>query len=163
MQASWQYLLLVSLLAVAYGQFNSKDIRSISSGLSFGMCRGYCQRSINITSNPVRLVASKEANFAQKPYPPVKQQYPFSSTQWDELVALVNLNTFTKLGDTIGCPGCADGGIEYIQINWADGSKRVTFESGRAIKGFEGLIEKLRQMREEYLTQLDKLILPSRK
>jgi hypothetical protein len=161
MQASWQYLLVISLLTVAYGQFDTKDIQSISSGLSFGMCRGYCQQSINMTSNPIRLVASKEANFAQKPYPPVKQQYPFSSAQWNELVALVHLNTFTKLGDTIGCPGCADGGIEYIQVNWINGSKRVTFESGRAIKGFESLIEKLRQMREEYITQLNEIILPA--
>ena len=161
MHTSWQYLLIMSLLTVVYGQLDMKNIRSISNGLSFGMCRGYCQRSINITSNPILVVASKEPNFAQKPYPPVKQQYPFSSAQWNELVALVHLNSFTKLADTIGCPGCADGGIEYIQVNWTGGSKRVTFESGRAIKGFEGLIEMLGQMREEYLTQLDQIILPA--
>jgi hypothetical protein len=154
MQASWQYVLIVSLLKVAYGEFETSDIRSISSGLSFGRCGGYCQHSINATLNPGQLIASKQANYAQELYPPVQRQYPFSSNQWEQLVSLVNSKVFTQLDDTIGCPGCADGGIEWIQVDWTDGTKRVTFEYGRAIKGIENLIEKLRQMREEYATQL---------
>jgi hypothetical protein len=154
MQASWKYLLIVAFLTVAHGQFETKNIRSISSGLSFGMCRGYCQQSINVTSNPSRLVASKEPNFAQNAYPSVQRQFPFSSAQWQQLASLVNAKTLTALGDTIGCPGCADGGIEWIQVDWTAGTKRVTFESGHAIKGLEGLIENLQQMREEYLDQL---------
>ncbi|CAF0970542.1 unnamed protein product [Adineta steineri] len=153
MQASWQYILLVSLFAVAYGKFETSNIRSISSGLSFGMCRGYCQSSINATGNPSEVIASKQPNFVQESYPPVRQQFSFSSSEWEQLVSLVDLKVFKALDDTIGCPGCADGGIEWIQIDWTEGTKRVTFESRNAIKGLESLIETLRQMREQYLSQ----------
>ncbi|CAF3999893.1 unnamed protein product, partial [Rotaria sordida] len=50
--------------------------------------------------------------------------------------------------------GCADGGIEWIQVDWADATKRVTFESGQLFKGLEGFIVNLQQMREEYVAQL---------
>ncbi|CAF2537175.1 unnamed protein product [Rotaria sp. Silwood2] len=154
MQALWQYILIVAIFTVAYGKFETKNIQSISSGLSFGMCRGYCQQSINVTSNPLRIVATKEANFVQKPYPPIRQPFPFSSNQWEELISLLNVNVFEALGDTVGCPDCADGGAEWIQVNWTEGSKRVTFENGRAIKGIEELIGKLRQLRQEYGNQI---------
>ncbi|CAF1504123.1 unnamed protein product [Rotaria sordida] len=154
MQISLQYLCIVSLLTVVYSQFETKNVRSISSGLSFGRCRGHCQQSINITSSPPELVASKQPNFPQESYPPVQRQFPFSSTQWEQLVSLLDLETFTALDDRIGCPGCADGGIEWIQVDWADATKRVTFESGQLFKGLEGLVVNLRQMREEYVAQL---------
>ncbi|CAF2953640.1 unnamed protein product [Rotaria sp. Silwood2] len=154
MQALWQYILIVAIFTVAYGKFETKNIQSISSGLSFGMCRGYCQQSINVTSNPLRIVATKEANFVQKPYPPIRQPFPFSSNQWEELISLLNVSVFEALGDTVGCPDCADGGAEWIQVNWTEGSKRVTFENGRAIKGIEELIGKLRQLRQEYGNQI---------
>jgi len=118
------------------------------------MCHGYCQSSINITSNPFQLIASKQPNFAQKEFPSLQQQFPFSSNEWNQIISLLNSKIFTTLDDTIGCPGCADGGIEWIQVDWTDETKRVTFEYGRAIKGIENLIEKLRQMRKEYATQL---------
>ncbi|CAF1247559.1 unnamed protein product [Rotaria sp. Silwood1] len=154
MQGLWQYLLIVATFAVAYGKLEIKDVRSISSGISFGMCRGYCQQWINVTSNPLQIVAAKQANSVQKPYPPIRQPFPFSSNQWEELISLLHVNVFEALGSTIGCPDCADGGAEWIQVNWTEGSKRITFENGRAIKGIEGLIEKLRQMRQEYGTQI---------
>lgn len=153
MQVSWQYLLLISLLPVIYGSFERQDIRSISSGLSFGRCRGYCQQAVNITLNPLQLVAVKQPNFAQATYPVLRQQHSYSSSQWDELVSLVNAEALTSSADTIGCPGCADGGIEWVQVNWADGVKRVTFESGATIEGLQALIEKMQQMRNEYLSQ----------
>ncbi|CAF1300655.1 unnamed protein product [Rotaria sordida] len=67
-------------------------------------------------------------------YPPVQRQFPFSSSQWEQLISLLDLETFTALADRIGCPGCADGGIEWIQVDWADATKRVTFESGQLFK-----------------------------
>ncbi|CAF4727742.1 unnamed protein product, partial [Rotaria sp. Silwood2] len=125
MQALWQYFLIIAIFTVAYGKFETKNIQSISSGLSFGMCRGYCQQSINVTSNPLRIVATKEANFVQRPYPSIRQPFPFSSNQWEELISLLNVNVFEALGDTVGCPDCTDGGAEWIQVNWTEGSKRV--------------------------------------
>lgn len=155
MQNLSQYILLISLMTIVYGNIEIQNIQSISSGLSFGMCRGYCQSLINITSNPYELIALRQPNFPQIDFPLLQKQFSFESNQWEEIISLINSRTFLALDDTIGCPGCADGGIEWIQINWINGMKRVTFESGNAIKGLEALIEKLDAMREEYLNQLE--------
>lgn len=82
---------LFTILIGAVYSLEIKDIQSISSGTSFGMCRGYCQQSINFMINPLEILAVK----------------------------------------------------------------RVTFENGNTIEGFEELIEKLRNLREDYLTQLE--------
>jgi hypothetical protein len=147
-------LLVVLSIALVKAQSQIGNVRSISSGTSFGMCRGYCQQSINVTSLPSQLTATKQANFAQPTYPLVQRSFAFPAPQWDQLIGLVDLKTFQALGASIGCPDCADGGAEWIQIDGTDGNKRVTFENGRTVKGIEALIEKLRQVRNDYLTRL---------
>ncbi|CAF4246154.1 unnamed protein product [Rotaria sp. Silwood2] len=141
--------LLATVLTLSYEKSIStkNNILSISDGLSFGFCRSYCRQSINITSTPNQLVALKEPNYAQDTYPPVKKVFPFPLNQWQELINFIDAEGFQSLADRIGCPDCADGGAEWIEIQWSDGSKRVTFENGALIKGFEGLIVQLRNIR----------------
>ena len=146
-------VLLVALIAFVDAQVEIKNVRSISSGTSFGMCRGYCQQSINLTSLPSQLTAAKQANFDQPAYPLVKRSFAFPASQWNQVIGLVDLKTFRALEDRIGCPDCADGGAEWIQIDGTDGTKRVTFENGRSVKGIEALIDKLRQLRNDYLAR----------
>ena len=147
-------LFAVAILNTVQGQNIQNPIVSISSGTSFGMCRGYCQQSVSLSVQPLQLVAVKAPNFVQKPFPPVRKQFPISSSEWTELLSLVNIEQFSKLDERIGCPDCADGGAEWIEITWTDGSKRVTFENGRTVDGIENLITKLRSFRTTYLPQL---------
>ncbi|CAF1400036.1 unnamed protein product [Didymodactylos carnosus] len=107
-----------------------------------------------MTSTPLQVSILKQANFNQASYPPVYATLPLSSSEWVNLSNLVNLETFQSLDDRIGCPDCADGGAEWVQINWANGSKRVTFENEKTVKGIEKLIVKLRQMRQAYLSEM---------
>ena len=153
MQTLYHYFLIAAILISVVGTINA-EVLSISSGTSFGMCFGYCRQSINMTSNPLKIEASKEPNFAHQTYPPVHTTLSFPSNQWSELISLLNLKIFTALSNTIGCPDCADGGAEWIQVNWTDGNKRVTFQYGRDVNGIEGLIKKLRQIRQDYLTNI---------
>ena len=147
-------LLLCSLTTINGRCHKKKQIVSISSGTSFGKCIGYCRRSINITSNPYQLLAIKEPNYPQPSYPNVEQQNSYSSQQWNQLVSLVDLKQFRLLNETIGCPDCADGGAEWIQIDWPDINKKVTFEYGQSIENFEQFINQLKQLREQYANNL---------
>ena len=147
-------LIVIVLIAFVEAQVEIKNVHSISSGTSFGMCRGYCQQSINLTSLPSQLTAAKQANFDQTAYPLVQRSFAFPAPQWNQVIALVDLKTFRALDDRVGCPDCADGGAEWIQIEGTDGMKRVTFENGRPVKGIEALIDKLRQLRNDYLARL---------
>lgn len=148
-------IFLICFLTTINGKCQSKkQIVSISSGTSFGMCISYCRRSINITSNPYQLIAVKQPNFPQQEYPIVEKENPFSSQQWNQLLNLVNIKKFLSLAETHGCPDCADGGAEWIQINCLDINKKVTFEYGKSIEGFDKFIKQLRQLREEYVNNL---------
>ena len=153
--ACWLIVVLAFLVLVTDGESAEKNnMLSISSGSSFGECIGYCQQSITLTPIPPQVAISRKANFNQTSYPPVYSKLPLTLNEWASLSSLVNLEIFQSLDDRIGCPDCADGGAEWVQINWANGSKRVTFENGKTVKGIEKLIAKLRQMRQGYLSEI---------
>ena len=126
-------------------------IVSISSGTSFGKCFGYCQKSINITLNPLEIHSLKQTNSPQFEYPMIRKQDSFSLKQWNELLDLVHSKGFRSLDNVIGCPDCADGGAEWIEITWPDINKRVTFQYGKSIEHFQEFIDHLRELRKEYL------------
>ncbi|CAF1060490.1 unnamed protein product [Rotaria sordida] len=150
----WLIFVLALLVLVVNGESVKSNVLSISSGTSFGECIGYCRKSITVTSTPSQVSISKKANFNQASYPPVYATVPLTSSELVSLVNLVNIEIFQSLDDRIGCPDCADGGAEWVQIIWANGSKRVTFENGKTVKGIEELIAKLRQMRQAYLSEM---------
>lgn len=60
----------------------------------------------------------------------------------------MDLQRFRALDDRIGC---ADGGAEWIEIKWNSSIKRVTFENGQSIEGFDALVKKLRSLRNKYV------------
>lgn len=47
---------------------------------------------------------------------------------WLTLINSVSLRAFNTLPESIGCPGCADGLVEWIEIETSTSSHRVTFE-----------------------------------
>jgi len=70
------------------------------------------------------------------------------------LISPVDSKSFRALDDSIGCPDYANGRAEWIQLNWSDINRRVTFENRQVIKDFEGLINELRKLREQYVNNL---------
>ena len=152
--ACFYFLVLTALLLLTEATGAKKKVRSIASGTTFGFCQGYCRQSVNISANPSKITALKEPNFEQAEYPPVKKVFAFTNAKWKKIVALLDLKTFRALDDQYGCPDCADGGAEWIEVKWLKQSKRVTFENGQTVKGIGELIKKLRRIREKYLKNL---------
>ena len=150
----WICILALSVLMINGQQTDSNEILSISSGTSFGFCMGYCRQSIKLTSNPSQVIVSREANGNQGSYPPVHVKLPLTADEWNSLANLVNLETIQGMDETIGCPDCADGGAEWVQIDWANGSKRVTFENRQTVESIKELVEKLRDLRQIYLSKI---------
>jgi hypothetical protein len=148
---SWFFILLTFCVVMVSGQQMQKtDISSILSGTSFGKCVGYCRQSIEINFKTLEVTATREANFNQGTFPPIHLKFAVTSTEWNNLIDLIDLQAWKSLDDRIGCPDCADGGEEWIQIDWKIGGKRITFENGQAVKGLEEFIDKLRDMRKFY-------------
>lgn len=122
-------------------------VNSITLGSSFGKCVGYCTKLNNFTSSQLII---QESSRDEKSYPIKIEKFELSNDEWDQLVEELNAIDFKQLPEKIGCPDCADGGSEFIEIIYSDfTSKRVDFEFGTEVKELGGLLPALRKLKLE--------------
>lgn len=143
------------LLLVTLGRCTQKnavpaDVPSdafvIRTGTSFGFCVGYCQKEYVFNETVVMLTQT-----SRSPTQSVKTcQTVLSQADWNALKAAANVTLFSKQPETLGCPDCADGGAEFIELQSGDQKHRVTFEFGKTIPGFEPLVNALRNQRNQF-------------
>jgi hypothetical protein len=113
---------------------STQTMLTIRYGTSFGHCVGYCEKEIEVTEATTTFTAEGwDAN--RKPRDPITKQTPTDTKVWKDIIAAVNEETMKSLPGRIGCPDCADGGAEWIEVTQKDGSsqkvlfsKKVEFE-----------------------------------
>lgn len=125
----------------------STDPLTIRTGTSFGMCVGYCVKEyvLNGTAVDLTMLSRNKAQASPK-----SCQKTIDQPTWDSLKTLADLDAFSKQPERLGCPDCADGGAEYIELQRGDQKHRVTFEYGQTIPGFESLVDALRSQRKAF-------------
>ena len=133
-----------------YEKVEVNDI-AIKTGIFFGFCGGYCKSEVEIVKRDVVFIASSWSN---PNYPDTMLNGNISIQEWDSLIESVDMDSFLSLDDIIGCPDCADGGGERIEITKVDTLKRVTFEYGKTVESIQSLIEKVRVIRERFYCEL---------
>ena len=94
----------------------------IKTGTDAGFCLGYCSKEFVIT--PEKIIYTQGGRDVSD----ITKEIPFSKAEWKELEALIDFKKFNSLPDNIGCPGCADAPVEFIEITKGDITKRVNFE-----------------------------------
>ena len=124
---------------------------AISGGVFFGFCVGYCKSEIEIVNKDVVFIAT---SWNDPDYPDNVLSGNISIQEWDSLIESVDMDSLLPLGDIIGCPDCADGGGEWIEITKEDMTKRVTFEHGKTVEQIQILIEKVRVIRERFYCEM---------
>lgn len=124
------------------------DALTIRTGTSFGMCVGYCQHEYVL--NGTSFTLTQNGTRAQAQSPTKTCQTTLSAADWNALKALADFNTFSSKPATLGCPDCADGGAEYVELQTGERKHRVTFEFGKTIPGFDPLVSALRARREAF-------------
>lgn len=77
-------------------------------------------------------------------YPETSEALSTKPSEWTAMKSLISMEEFNQLPETIGCPDCADGGAEWVQIIGPGYSKKVLFEYGSSPAGLEALLAKLR-------------------
>jgi len=117
----------------------------ITSGTSFGMCAGYCVTELRVDSTSIRLTEESW----QSDLPARTRTLPLERREWNRLQAIVDTAAIRLLEGVHGCPDCADGGAEWIQIEGTD-SVRVTFEYGAELGGIEELQREIRELRARF-------------
>lgn len=121
----------------------------IAYGTSFGECRGYCNDALTIEKGAV--LFTKSANDEQ---PDLTASATLSAAEQAAILSAVRWQEFVKLPEIIGCPDCADGGAEWIEISYPSARKRVTFEFGAELAGYMELLSKLREIRARMIDQI---------
>lgn len=71
-------------------------------------------------------------------------------TDFDKITSQIDQESFKKLKSTYGCPDCADGGAEWVEIKVGMNTKRVTFEYGNPPEELKVLNEQLRAIQQQY-------------
>ena len=64
----------------------------------------------------------------------------------DSLMQQFDYATFDGLNAVLGCPDCADGGAEYLELVRDGKSDRVTFEYGNEPPTFTKVVSNFRQV-----------------
>lgn len=118
-------------------------ISQIKYGTSFGECIGYCKRDMALNAWFVTYnCASWNAGF-----PPIVRKEVLNVADWDAVKINISINDFFELPETIGCPDCADGGAEWLEIELTNGKMhKVTFEYNNEPALLKTYIIKLREM-----------------
>ncbi|WP_435355351.1 hypothetical protein [Emticicia sp. SJ17W-69] len=119
----------------------------VNYGTSFGMCIGPCRKEMNLVKNDlVFTVYTTEGRGAVGGVP---QSYKEKLTNLyaSNIIQNIDFEAFKKLPEVIGCPDCADGGAEWIEIIKDDSKHKVTFEFGTSPKEIEKLVQLLREKR----------------
>ena len=124
----------------------------INSGTSYGECWGYCVFELEIENSNALFTAS---GWDWYEFPELLLEDDLSQEMWQQIIELIDFEYFQSLDDVYGCPDCADGGAEFIEIICDDVPKRVTFEAYTEIDGIQDLTILLRDLRNEYWNQID--------
>lgn len=89
------------------------------------MCIGYCRGEFIIKQNYITFINSGWTDTIET----ITCTEKLDEESWNSVTENLNTSEFFNLPETIGCPDCADGGAEWIEIEKASGKKhKVTFE-----------------------------------
>ncbi len=58
---------------------------------------------------------------------PISCLTDYTSEDFSSVTSKINLRGFFQLDEIIGCPDCADGGAEWIEIRTIEKTQKVTF------------------------------------
>ncbi len=126
------------------GQTNINSIKYIKYGTSFGMCIGYCFNETKFVNTQITTCSKSWGKGRNNTEPDKLDTVKIDTDRWKKLINSVNLSEFYKIPKVLGCPDCADGGAEWIEIGTTDRVYKVEFEYGKQIKAIENLLVLLR-------------------
>ena len=136
-------ILLLSFFSSCSNEIIYSKVTQVNYGTSFGMCVGYCKRDVSVDSIYTKL----DCTSWRAELKPISKVINTSKSTWDSIKVLVNSKEFLLLPEIVGCPDCADGGAEWLELKLANGQMhKVTFEYNREpeiLKNYLGALRTL--------------------
>lgn len=149
-------LTLISLLSILIScasskETNSKSILKIQYGTSYGNCMGYCWNQYTLDGKTINENRKATGRGDRSKYPDVDESKELKAADWEAIVKAIDQQKMMEMAETIGCPDCADGGAEWISVEFSDGTtKKVTIEAYKNIPEIQDAMVLLRKSAETY-------------
>ena len=134
---------------------------SINTGTYSGFCTGYCSTSFTIT--PEQIIILKSGSTREASLLDQAIQVQFSEKDWNRIIDSIDFQKFITLPDKIGCPGCADAPVNWIEISDGNQTKKIEFENQDnipEIKQLRAILEEITTTLNSKLDQSDNKIIP---
>jgi hypothetical protein len=114
------------------------DLKYIHCGYSSGRCRGDCFHEVYFEPGLVTHISK-----AHYDYDPLKTSDTavLSKVTWDSLVTSFSLSAFAALPEKIGCPGCGDKPIRWVEIRYGSKMHRVNYENDQDVEMLKSLLK----------------------
>lgn len=119
----------------------------INYGVSFGFCVGPCRREMKLINDVNSFTIFYTEGRGAVGGTPKEYQESISQELAENILQTIDYESFSKMNEVIGCPDCADGGAEYLEIIKENSKHKVTFEYGKSPKEIEKLVAILREKR----------------
>jgi hypothetical protein len=121
---------------------DNSELYALNYGTSFNMCIGYCYHEMKLESGYVTYIHSSWVDSIET----ITCLDVLNDNTWKYFKTQLNVDDFFTLPKTTGCPDCADGGAEWIEIELVGGEKhKVTFEFGNEPGMLNDYVVKLRE------------------
>lgn len=146
---------LISSCQISGSEGVDGSITEIRNGSSFGMCGGYCRTELTIDRTK-SVLFRKAWDWNSTYFPDQRIQRDTNAAAWHNLVSLVDFDVIWAMKDVYGCPDCADGGSEWIEVTHNGDTKKVTFEFGSVLEPIAPLVDSLRSIRSDFLDELSR-------
>lgn len=121
-------------------------VTRISYGRAGGLCAGYCVHRLDIDAKIITLTDTAMVNSGA--FPDKVRSLKMPAPTWQALLADVNWERFKALPERIGCPGCADGGYAWLEIERGGVAHRVSYEDPAALPDQAGLLRTVNALYE---------------
>jgi hypothetical protein len=131
----------------ACGDIAGLSDSAILRGTSFNMCVGYCTEMLAVDGMTLRLT---QQSYNAAKYPTRTRTQPLTQADVDRLLGLVHPAEIMSVEGVHGCPDCADGGAESLEVVGADWRKSVTFEHGARMPELQPLLDRVRTLRTRF-------------
>jgi hypothetical protein len=117
----------------------------IIHGTSFGFCAGYCTFVLEVDGAIARLT---ETSRDSRTHPRRIHVLALTPAEAARVHALADPQTLASVAGVHGCPDCADGGAEWIEISVLGTAIRTTYEYGDDLDPIAELQAELRSLRQ---------------
>lgn len=115
----------------------------VRTGSYAGMCMGWCDHETIIEPGSMRSIS--RAFSEKKKYPEIKLNSSITKKDWDDLKNFIDARVLAAFTGRIGCPGCADEMVEWVEVEFSDGTKKsISYNNGSAPPQIAALQQKIR-------------------